>query len=169
MHKVSRLVSTTKRLKWLSESRVDQEDTENSAEFPWQFLNSEKILRLFLRLIHYVLSQFFFVKGFGLDEWIRRYSPPPLSRQIIGFSTATGVLLIGIGHATKFFNFFIEKKKTYSGKIRFGYATSTYDDTIDFDIIDNSQYCYHLRLTIGMGSEVYLGFNYAIIEYEYIT
>lgn len=40
---------------------------------------------------------------------------------------AEGLLLIGIGNATKFFDFYIKKKKQYSGKIAFGYATTTYD------------------------------------------
>ena len=40
---------------------------------------------------------------------------------------AEGLLLIGMGNATKFFNFYIEKKKLYSGRIKFGYATTTYD------------------------------------------
>lgn len=40
---------------------------------------------------------------------------------------AEGLLLIGMGNATKFFNFYIKKKKLYSGEIRFGYATTTYD------------------------------------------
>ena len=40
---------------------------------------------------------------------------------------ATGILLIGIGHATRLFNFYVHKEKTYSGIIRFGYATSTFD------------------------------------------
>ena len=40
---------------------------------------------------------------------------------------AEGILLIGIGKATKFFDFYIQKKKQYSGKIRFGLATTTYD------------------------------------------
>jgi tRNA pseudouridine55 synthase len=40
---------------------------------------------------------------------------------------AKGVLLIGLGNATKFFNFYIKKKKQYSGKIRFGFSTTTYD------------------------------------------
>jgi len=40
---------------------------------------------------------------------------------------AEGLLLIGMGNATKFFNFYIEKKKLYSGCIKFGYATTTYD------------------------------------------
>ncbi len=40
---------------------------------------------------------------------------------------AKGVLLIGVGKATKFFDFYIKKKKLYSGKIKFGFATTTYD------------------------------------------
>jgi tRNA pseudouridine55 synthase len=40
---------------------------------------------------------------------------------------AEGVLLVGIGHTTKFFNFYIKKKKRYCGIIQFGHATSTYD------------------------------------------
>lgn len=40
---------------------------------------------------------------------------------------AQGLLLIGMGNATKFFNFYIKKKKLYSGRIAFGYATTTYD------------------------------------------
>lgn len=40
---------------------------------------------------------------------------------------AEGLLLIGLGNATKFFNFYIKKKKLYSGKIAFGFATTTYD------------------------------------------
>lgn len=40
---------------------------------------------------------------------------------------AEGLLLIGMGNATKFFNFYMKKKKLYSGKIRFGFATTTYD------------------------------------------
>jgi len=40
---------------------------------------------------------------------------------------AEGILLIGIGKATKFFNFYNKKKKLYSGKIKFGFATTTYD------------------------------------------
>jgi tRNA pseudouridine55 synthase len=40
---------------------------------------------------------------------------------------AEGLLLIGMGNATKFFNFYMKKKKLYSGIIKFGYATTTYD------------------------------------------
>jgi tRNA pseudouridine55 synthase len=40
---------------------------------------------------------------------------------------AEGLLLIGMGYATKFFDFYIKKRKLYSGKIVFGYATTTYD------------------------------------------
>ena len=41
--------------------------------------------------------------------------------------SAEGLLLIGIGNATKFFDFYIKKRKLYSGHIVFGYATTTYD------------------------------------------
>lgn len=40
---------------------------------------------------------------------------------------AEGILLIGMGKATKFFNFYMQKKKLYAGKIKFGFATTTYD------------------------------------------
>ncbi len=40
---------------------------------------------------------------------------------------AEGLLLVGIGKATKFFNFYMKKKKLYSGIIKFGFSTSTYD------------------------------------------
>ncbi|UCH98086.1 MAG: tRNA pseudouridine(55) synthase TruB [Candidatus Aminicenantes bacterium] len=40
---------------------------------------------------------------------------------------AKGILLIGMGNATKFFDFYIKKRKFYSGIIAFGYATTTYD------------------------------------------
>ena len=40
---------------------------------------------------------------------------------------AEGILLVGVGNATKFFDFYIKKKKLYQGKIKFGYATTTYD------------------------------------------
>lgn len=40
---------------------------------------------------------------------------------------AKGLLLIGLGNATKFFDFYIKKRKLYSGKIAFGCATTTYD------------------------------------------
>jgi tRNA pseudouridine55 synthase len=40
---------------------------------------------------------------------------------------AEGLLLIGIGNATKFFDFYIKKRKLYSGTIVFGYGTTTYD------------------------------------------
>jgi tRNA pseudouridine55 synthase len=40
---------------------------------------------------------------------------------------ATGLLLIALGQATRFFDFYVKQDKLYSGLIRFGYATSTYD------------------------------------------
>lgn len=40
---------------------------------------------------------------------------------------ATGLLLIALGQATRFFDFYVKQDKLYSGLIRFGYATRTYD------------------------------------------
>ena len=40
---------------------------------------------------------------------------------------ATGVMLVALGQATRFFDFYVKQEKLYSGLIRFGYATNTYD------------------------------------------
>ena len=40
---------------------------------------------------------------------------------------AEGLLLVGVGNVTKFFDFFVGRNKTYSGIIKFGYSTTTYD------------------------------------------
>jgi tRNA pseudouridine55 synthase len=40
---------------------------------------------------------------------------------------ATGLLLVAMGQATRFFDFYVKQNKLYSGLIRFGTATSTYD------------------------------------------
>ncbi len=40
---------------------------------------------------------------------------------------ATGLLLIALGQATRFFDFYVKQEKLYTGLIRFGVATSTYD------------------------------------------
>jgi tRNA pseudouridine55 synthase len=40
---------------------------------------------------------------------------------------ATGLLLIALGQATRFFDFYVKQDKLYTGLIRFGYATRTYD------------------------------------------
>ncbi|MCK4763897.1 MAG: tRNA pseudouridine(55) synthase TruB [Candidatus Aminicenantes bacterium] len=40
---------------------------------------------------------------------------------------AEGLLLVGVGKATKFFDFYMKKRKVYSGIVKFGYATTTYD------------------------------------------
>lgn len=52
----------------------------------------------------FIVGAFLFAKGFGFDkrisnlyQRIRSYSPPPLPRQIVGFSAGAGALLIGIG------------------------------------------------------------------------
>ena len=41
---------------------------------------------------------------------------------------AEGLLLVGVGNATKFFDFLVGRNKTYSGIIKFGYSTTTYDN-----------------------------------------
>ncbi|HSQ34401.1 MAG TPA: tRNA pseudouridine(55) synthase TruB [Candidatus Binatia bacterium] len=40
---------------------------------------------------------------------------------------ATGVMLVALGQATRFFDFYVKQEKLYTGLIRFGYATTTYD------------------------------------------
>lgn len=40
---------------------------------------------------------------------------------------ATGLLLIALGQATRFFDFYVKQDKLYTGLIRFGQATATYD------------------------------------------
>ncbi len=40
---------------------------------------------------------------------------------------ATGVLLVAVGQATRFFPFFAAGRKVYEGRIRLGFATDTYD------------------------------------------
>lgn len=55
-----------------------------------------------------------------------------LSLQRVGhFGTldplATGLLLLAVGKATKLFPFFSKENKVYSGQIRLGYSTDTYD------------------------------------------
>lgn len=40
---------------------------------------------------------------------------------------ATGVLLVAVGQATRFFPYLSRQEKTYQGTIRLGYATDTYD------------------------------------------
>jgi tRNA pseudouridine55 synthase len=40
---------------------------------------------------------------------------------------ATGLLLVALGQATRFFDFYVKQDKLYSGLIRFGCATTTYD------------------------------------------
>ena len=44
---------------------------------------------------------------------------------------AEGLLLVGVGNATKFFDFFVGREKTYFGIIKFGYSTTTYDNEGD--------------------------------------
>ncbi len=40
---------------------------------------------------------------------------------------ATGLILIAVGKATRFFRFFLHMEKLYEGKIRLGWSTDTYD------------------------------------------
>jgi tRNA pseudouridine55 synthase len=40
---------------------------------------------------------------------------------------ASGLLLVALGQATRFFDFYVKQSKLYSGLMRFGTATSTYD------------------------------------------
>ncbi len=51
-----------------------------------------------------VIGSLLFVKGFQLDKtmkasyrWMREFSPPPLSKQMMVFSFLAGILLIGVG------------------------------------------------------------------------
>ncbi len=46
---------------------------------------------------------------------------------------AEGVLILALGKATKFFDFYLSKRKSYSGIVKFGYATTTYDREGDVD------------------------------------
>ncbi len=58
---------------------------------------------------------------------------------------ATGVLLVAVGQATRFFSFLAGLDKTYEGTIRLGFSTDTYDasgrptseETSDFPPIDS--------------------------------
>ena len=51
-----------------------------------------------------IVGSLLFVKGFQLDKtikasyrWMREFSPPPLSKQMMVFSVLAGILLIGVG------------------------------------------------------------------------
>jgi tRNA pseudouridine55 synthase len=54
-------------------------------------------------------------------------------RQVGHFGTldpfATGVLPLSVGKATRFAQFYLKSRKAYEGRIRFGFATDTYDAT----------------------------------------
>ena len=54
-------------------------------------------------------------------------------RQVGHFGTldpfATGVLPVSVGKATRFAQFYLKSRKSYSGTIRFGHSTNTYDST----------------------------------------
>ncbi len=55
------------------------------------------------------------------------------TRQVGHFGTldpfATGVLPVSVGKATRFAQFYLKSRKSYEGKIRFGFSTDTYDAT----------------------------------------
>ena len=40
---------------------------------------------------------------------------------------ATGLIIIALGHTTRLFPFYSKRDKTYTGRIRLGLATDTYD------------------------------------------
>jgi tRNA pseudouridine55 synthase len=54
-------------------------------------------------------------------------------RQVGHFGTldpfATGVLPVSVGKATRFAQFYLKSRKSYSGTVRFGHSTDTYDST----------------------------------------
>jgi len=54
-------------------------------------------------------------------------------RQVGHFGTldpfATGVLPVSVGKATRFAQFYLKSRKSYSGSVRFGFSTDTYDST----------------------------------------
>lgn len=80
-----------------------------------------------------------------MDGLILVHKPPKLTshdvvdelRKILGlkkvghFGTldpmATGLLLVGVGSATRFFPYLSKETKVYSGQIRLGYSTDTFD------------------------------------------
>jgi tRNA pseudouridine55 synthase len=70
-------------------------------------------------------------KGISSHEAVARVRRLLGTRKAGHFGTldpnATGLLLIALGQATRFFDFYVKQDKLYSGLIRFGYATSTYD------------------------------------------
>ena len=75
-----------------------------------------------------ILNKPLHLSSHAVVETVRRWFP----KQKVGhFGTldplAEGVLLVGIGKATKFSDFYMKRKKTYTGCIKFGFATSTYD------------------------------------------
>jgi tRNA pseudouridine55 synthase len=82
---------------------------------------------------------------------------------------AEGVLLIALGRATKFFDFYLKKKKTYTGKIRFGYSTTTYDreGERDSDISKPNLYSVDLNTIISsfLGKQLQLPPIYSAKKY----
>ncbi len=70
-------------------------------------------------------------KGFSSHDAVARVRRIFHTRKAGHFGTldpnATGLLLIALGQATRFFDFYVKQDKLYTGLIRFGVATSTYD------------------------------------------
>ena len=68
------------------------------------------------------------ISSHGAVARIRRYFQ---TKKVGHFGTldplAQGLLLVGIGRVTKLADFYIKKNKAYTGLIRFGFATSTFD------------------------------------------
>ncbi len=53
---------------------------------------------------------------------------------------ATGLLIVALGKATRFFPFYSKLDKTYRGKIRLGYTTNTYDADGSPSSAENTHY-----------------------------
>lgn len=70
-------------------------------------------------------------KGISSHDAVARVRRLLRTRKAGHFGTldpnATGLLLVALGQATRFFDFYVKQDKLYSGLIRFGVATSTYD------------------------------------------
>ena len=71
--------------------------------------------------------------GFTSHDIVARVRRILALRRVGHFGTldpfATGVLPISVGKATRFAQFYLKSRKSYSGTIRFGFSTDTYDST----------------------------------------
>lgn len=63
---------------------------------------------------------------------------------------ATGLLLIAVGKATRLFPFYLHHPKNYSGQIRLGYSTDTYDSTGKKISIESKSFPAKIRLLAHM-------------------